>query len=330
MGHALVARARGMPIRGITLFLFGGVAEIGDEPPSAVTEFLMAIAGPLVSMALAAGLWLLTLIGYRIGWPHSVVIVLGYLAAINALVLVFNLIPAFPLDGGRVLRSILWSATGSLRRATRWASLAGQAFAWLRMAWGFLQFFGGNWIGGVWTCLISMFLSVAAQISYQQVLVKQALRGATVRTFMNPDPVVVPESFDLLHWVEGFVYKYHRKAFPVVSDGHLVGYIQTRSISGITRDEWVRHTIGELMRTDLEALTVAPDADAMDAMSRMQRSDVTSLMVTDGDRLIGVISLSDLLRFLDLKLDLDGGDVSRPGSETGATRCPNVLSGSES
>ncbi len=254
LGHAVVARSRGMPIRGITLFLFGGVAEIGDEPPSAATEFLMAIAGPMVSAILATGLWLLALVGYRIGWPHPVVIVLGYLAAINAMVLIFNLIPAFPLDGGRVLRSILWSATGNLRRATRWAALAGQIFAWLLMVWGIMQLFAGNWLGGIWTCLIGMFLNGAAQSGFQQVLVRQALQGETVRRFMNPDPIVVPESFDLLHWVEDFVYKYHRKAFPVVSDGHLVGYVQTKSLSGIPRDEWVVHTVGEVMQPDLAAL----------------------------------------------------------------------------
>jgi CBS domain-containing protein len=183
------------------------------------------------------------------------------------------------------------------------------------IVWGLMQFFAGIWIGGIWTCLIGMFLSGAAQSGYQQVVVRQALQGETVRRFMNPDPIVVPESFDLLHWVEDFVYKYHRKAFPVVSDGHLAGYVQTKVLTGIPRDEWVLHTVGELMRTDLAALTIAPDADALDAMSKMQRTGVSSLMVTTGDRLIGIISLSDLLRFLDLKLDLEGGDASGPKPE---------------
>jgi Zn-dependent protease len=119
LGHAVVARSRGMAISGITLFLFGGVSELGEEPGSAATEFLMAIAGPLVSAVLAAIFWILAIIGYNGGWPHPVVIVLGYLSTINAVVLVFNLVPAFPLDGGRVLRSILWGATGKLQRATR-------------------------------------------------------------------------------------------------------------------------------------------------------------------------------------------------------------------
>jgi predicted transcriptional regulator len=160
-----------------------------------------------------------------------------------------------------------------------------------------------------------VFLSGAAQSSYQQVLVRQALRGATVRRFMNPDPIVVPESLDLLHWVEDFVYKYHLKAFPVVADGQLVGYIQAKSLSGVPRDEWNLHNVGELMRTDLAALTTSPDADALDAMSQMQRSGVSSLMVVAGEHLVGMISLSDLLRFLDLKLGLEGMDLRPAGPE---------------
>jgi Zn-dependent protease len=174
-GHALVARSRGMPINGITLFLFGGVSELGDEPSSAGTEFLMAIAGPAVSAVLAVIFWVVAIFAYQLGWPHAVVIVLGYLATINLIVLIFNMVPAFPLDGGRVLRSILWGATGSVRRATRWASYAGQAFAWLLIFWGILQFFGHNWVGGLWSALIGMFLNGAAKSGYQQVLVKQAL-----------------------------------------------------------------------------------------------------------------------------------------------------------
>ena len=162
-GHALVAQSRGMPIRGITLFLFGGVSELGDEPPSAGTEFVMAIAGPLVSAVLAGIFWGLAVLGFHSGWAHPVVIVFGYLAAINAMVLVFNMVPAFPLDGGRVLRSLLWAVSGSVRRATRWASYAGQAFAFVLIAVGIWQFFGHNWLGGIWTAMIGMFLNSGGQ-----------------------------------------------------------------------------------------------------------------------------------------------------------------------
>jgi Zn-dependent protease/CBS domain-containing protein len=321
LGHAVVARSRGMAINGITLFLFGGVAEIAEEPPSAGTEFLMAIAGPLVSVVLALLFGFLAATGYHGGWPHPVVLVLGYLAFVNGLVLVFNMLPAFPLDGGRVLRSILWGASGNLRKATYWASLGGQGFAWLLIAWGVVQFFQGYWLGGIWSGLIGMFLNNAARGSYQQVLARQALQGEPVRRFMNSTPVVVPPSLDLQHWVEDYVYRYHRKAFPVVSDGHLEGLATTRALAEMPRTEWGLHTVGEVMQRDLDAITLPPDADALQALSKMQRTGTSRLLVTDAGQLLGIVTLKDLLNFLALKIDLEGPDGVAPhpaASESGA------------
>jgi Zn-dependent protease/CBS domain-containing protein len=311
LGHAVVARARGMPIRGITLFLFGGVAEIGDEPPSAGTELLMAVAGPAVSIVLALLFGLLAWIGVAADWPHPLLIVLVYLACINALVLAFNLMPAFPLDGGRVLRALLWAATGNLRRSTYWASLSGRAFAWILIAWGLAQLFAGNWLGGVWIGLIGLFLNNAARSAYQQVLVRQALQGERVRRFMNPEPVVVPPWLDLHTLVEEYVYRYHRKAFPVVSDGHLEGIITTRALGQVPRREWPEHTVAEVMGRDLQAVSISKDADALEALAQMQRTQSSRLLVTEGDRLVGILSLKDLLAFLDLKIELDGADAAR-------------------
>lgn len=317
LGHAAVARAQGIPIRGITLFLFGGVAEMADEPTSAKGEFIMAVAGPLVSVALAIGLGILAAVGHNGGWPHPVVIILGYLSFINLMVLAFNLIPAFPLDGGRVLRSILWGATGNVQRATRWAALLGQGFAWLLIAWGVLQFFTGNWLGGIWIGLIGMFLDGAARASYQQVLVRQALQGESVRHFMNAETVAVPPSLDLRHWVEDFVYRYQRKTFPVASNGHLEGVINTQALARVSRADWNDRTVGDVMQADFNAITIAPDADALEALVKMQHSGSTYLLVTEGDRLVGTINLKDLLRFLDLKMELEGseGNGTRSGRD---------------
>jgi Zn-dependent protease/CBS domain-containing protein len=305
LGHALVARARGMPIRGITLFLFGGVAELGDEPPSAGTEFLMAIAGPIVTVVLGILFWVLAVAGYHAGWPHPVVMVLGYLGMINVMVLIFNIIPAFPLDGGRVLRSVLWGMTGNLRRSTYWASLAGRAFAWFLIALGILQFFAGSWLGGIWMGLIGMFLNRAAESGYRQVLVRQTLQGEPVRHFMNPNPIVVDPSLDLLHWVENYVYRYHHRAFPVAVDGKLVGVITTQALSHIPRSQWSEHSVGEVMSSNLRAVTIAANADALEALGKMQRVHSSRLLVVDGDQLLGIVSLKDLLRFLNLKLELE-------------------------
>jgi Zn-dependent protease/CBS domain-containing protein len=312
LGHAVVARSRGMPISGITLFLFGGVAEIGDEPPSAATEFLMAIAGPVVSVFLAVAFTLLTWFGARAGWPHVLLIILGSLAFINAFVLLFNLVPAFPLDGGRVLRSILWGASGNLRQATYWASLAGRGFAWLLIAWGVFQALMGNVMGGIWLFLIGLFLNSAARGSYQQVLLRQGLQGEPVRRFMNPEPIAVPPGLDLRTWVEDYVYQHHRKAFPVVSNGRLVGLVTTRALADIPRAEWGVHRVDEVMTRDLQAVSIPPDADALQALAKMQRTGLSRLLVTEGDRLLGIISVKDLMRFLSLKLELEGEEGPSP------------------
>ncbi len=308
MGHAVVARARGMKIRGITLFLFGGVAELGGEPPSAATEFWMAIAGPVVSLVISLFFWLCAAAASYAGLSHVVVLVLGYLAGINALVLVFNLMPAFPLDGGRVFRSILWSATGNLRKATAWASRMGQGLAWVLFGLALLQFFGGNWLGGIWIGLMGLFLDHAARSSYQDLLVKQVLEGVAVSSFMTPSPIAVPAELDLATWVDDYVFHYHRKRFPVVSHGRLVGLVRTAALGRIPRSEWSLHTVSDVMERDLEFLRIPPRTDALDALGRMQQSGATSLLVAEGDRLVGVISLSDLLQYLDLKLDLEGVD----------------------
>jgi Zn-dependent protease/CBS domain-containing protein len=313
MGHALVARANGMPIRGITLFLFGGVAELEGEPPSAGSEFAMAIAGPAVSLVLALACTASAVAGSAAGWAPAAVVGLAYLGSINFAVMVFNLVPAFPLDGGRVLRSALWAATGRLRRATRWASAAGQAFAWLLVFWGGMDLLRGYVFSGLWMALIGLFLNNAARASYEQVLIKQILRGERVGRFMTAEPIVVPPDVDLRTFVEEYVYRHHRKAFPVVSDGRLEGYVTTQMLSRYPRAEWGAHTVADIMERDLRDVTVTPNADALEALGKMQRSGYSRLLVVDGGRLAGIISLKDLLRFLQLKLELDGEDADEPG-----------------
>jgi Zn-dependent protease len=321
LGHATVGQAKGMGIRGITLFLFGGVAELENEPRSAGAEFLMAIAGPVVSATLALLFWL----GAAQINSSELRLLLSYLATINLIVLVFNLVPAFPLDGGRVFRSALWALLGDLRRATRWASLLGRGFAWLLIVLGVLDLFYGreSFASGLWFILIGLFLNNAARSSYRSVLVRRLLEGEPVRRFMNPNPIIVAPMLDLRSFVEDYVYRHHRKAFPVVSEGRLEGLITTRELAGIPRVDWDRHTVGELMRHDLDGLTISPDADALHALTQMQRTGSSRLLVTEGDQLRGIVSLKDLLRFLNLKMELEGanGDVPRSaGSWREATR----------
>jgi Zn-dependent protease len=303
-GHAIVGRGQGMPIRGITLFMFGGVAELGGEPPSALSEFLMAIAGPAVSAILGALFWLGAKVGAQVGAALPVVAVLAYLAWINWSVLIFNLIPAFPLDGGRVLRSILWGISKNLRRATGWAAGLGQGFAWLMILVGVISFISGFVYQGIWLGLIGLFLNNAARDSYRQVLIQQALRGEPIRQFMNRQPIVVSPFLDLRSWVEDYVYRYHRKLFPVARDGHLEGFVTTQALQRFPRSEWEQHTIAEAMRHDTDTITIPQTADALTALAKMQSTGSSRLLVVDGDRIVGILSLKDLLHFLQVKMEL--------------------------
>lgn len=308
MGHALAARAQGMRIRGITLFLFGGIAELETEPPSAWDEFVVAIAGPIVSAALGGLFWALAIAGEPT-WPRAADVFLAYLARINIMVLLFNLIPAFPLDGGRVLRSVLWGISSNLRKATYWSSLLGQGFAWVLILVGVLSFFAaGGFIQGLWMLLIGIFLRDAARGSYQQVVIRQLLEGVPVRRLMNREPVVVPPGLSLQSWVEDYVYRYHRKTFPVAEDGRLLGCMSTRSLARFPRGEWDRHTVGEAMRRDVAAVSVSADDDALEALRRMQRAGSSRLLVTEGGRLAGILSNKDLMHYLQLQMELEDND----------------------
>jgi CBS domain-containing protein len=183
------------------------------------------------------------------------------------------------------------------------------------MGVGVFYFILGDWVDGIWTGVMGLFLNNAARGSYEQVLIRQALAGEPVGRFMNREPIVVPPGLDLRAWVEDYVYRYHRKTFPVVHDGRLEGVITTAALADYPRESWPQHTVGEVMRRDLGAISVAPQTDAVVALSRMQATGSSRLLVVEGERLLGILSLKDLLRFLQLKLQLEGpeGRPTPPG-----------------
>jgi Zn-dependent protease/CBS domain-containing protein len=304
--HSLIARKHGLPMRGITLFIFGGVAEMAESPPSPKVEFSLAIAGPLSSIFLGVFLYTIYFLGKLIGWPTPINAVFSYLALINLVLAFFNLIPAFPLDGGRLLRSALWGWKKDLRWATRIASNAGMGFGILMMGLGIINILIGNFIGGMWWFLIGMFLRNSAATSYQQLLMKQMLSGESVYNFMNPNPISVPPYISLNQLVEDYIYKYHFKMFPVVESDKLIGCISISQIKQIPRERWREVTVGELAESYTSENTISPQADALKALSLMNRTGKTRLMVVENDRLVGVIALKDLLKFFSLKLDLEG------------------------
>jgi Zn-dependent protease/CBS domain-containing protein len=302
--HSLVARHHGMPMKGITLFIFGGVAEMGDEPPSAKAEFWIAVVGPVSSIVIALIFYGIFRIGVGAGWPQPVSGVVGYVAMINGLLAAFNLVPAFPLDGGRILRSALWAWKKNLRWATRIASTIGGGFGIFLIILGVIRVLGGNFIGGMWFFLIGLFIQSAAKMSYQQLITRKALEGEPLRRFMNTEPVTVPSSTTVERLVEDYVYRYHYKFFPVVNQ-KLLGCVTTKEIKAVPRQEWSQKTVGELADKCSPENTIAPQTDAVEALSKMRRNNASRLMVVENDKLVGILALKDMLEFLSLKIELN-------------------------
>jgi Zn-dependent protease/predicted transcriptional regulator len=308
LSHSLVARRVGLPIGGITLFLFGGVAEMTDEPPSPRAEFLMAVAGPVASAVLGAAFFAVHLVASASGWPPAVDGVFFYLGTINFVLAGFNLVPAFPLDGGRMLRAILWHFKRDLGKATRTAAKIGGGFGILLVFLGLLNVVQGNFIGGMWWFLIGLFVRNAAAMSYQQVLIRQGFEGVPVRRIMNARPVAVAPLLPIADLVQDYFYKFYFKTFPVVEGSRLVGCVSARDVKNVPRDRWAFVTVADVMSKCSAANTVRPDLNALDALKLMNQSGNSRLLVADGDRLLGIVSLKDMMNLLFLKLELEGGE----------------------
>ncbi len=317
MSHSLVARRFDMPIRGITLFIFGGVAEMEDEATSPRGEFLMAVAGPVASGVL--GFLFFGLFNLMAGarGPAAVAGVLWYLGYLNWALAIFNLVPAFPLDGGRMLRAVLWGWRGDPIWATRVAAAAGNGFGILLIVLGLFDVLRGDFVGGVWSFLIGMFLRGAADAAYQQTLARQILGGQPVSRFMNRQPITVPPDITIRELVEDYVYRYHHKSFPVVRDGRLVGCVSTGQLGSLDRAEWDRRTVADVMETCSADNMVTPETDALEALSKMQRTGRSRLLVVRQGQLAGILALRDLIEFLALKLELEPRGPQIPGQPQG-------------
>ncbi len=303
--HALIARRAGLPIRGITLFIFGGVSEISEEPQSSKIELLMAIAGPISSFIIGGFFFISEVIAIQYNWSMIITGIFGYLAMINLLLGIFNLVPAFPLDGGRVLRSILWAWKKDIRWATRIASRIGSWFGVLLIVLGILSFFSGAIVGGIWWVLIGLFLRGAANAANEQLEIMQALKNQSVRRFMKSELITVPSNLSLEELVNNYFYKYHFKMFPVVDENKLEGCISIDQIKEIPPNQWNQHNVAELISVCPVDKTITPDTDAIKALSMMTQSGNSKLIVTEGNKVVGILTLKDLMEFLLMKIQLE-------------------------
>jgi Zn-dependent protease/CBS domain-containing protein len=303
--HSLIARKYGMKIKGITLFIFGGVAEMKDEPSTPKSEFFMAIAGPIASFILSVIFAGLTHVAEILKLPVPVIAILGYLSTINLLVAVFNMVPAFPTDGGRVLRSLLWWIKGDIRWATQIASRISLMFAVIIIFTGFMHLVGDNSIGGLWWILIGSFLFFAANASYQKLLIKESFEGKTVRHFMNPAPVTVPSNITLQEFVDKYLYRYHYKMFPVVKEGKISGFITMQTLKLHTHEEWKHLLVRQVMQQQNASNSIALNTPIDDALNKMNESGFSRLLVVEHNKIVGMITLKDLLEYIALKMELE-------------------------
>jgi len=304
--HSLIARLYGMPMRGITLFIFGGVSEMEEEPPSAKIEFIMAIIGPVSSLALSGIFYGLLYISKASRLPESISGVLAYLSVINVVLAGFNLVPAFPLDGGRVLRSILWGIKKNLRWATHVASSLGAMFGLLLVVLGVANFIAGNFIGGLWYFLIGMFIRNASKMSYRQLIIRNALAGERVERFMKTEPITVEPNLTVSELVKDYFYKHHYKMYPIVEAGKVTGCVTTRQIRQIPHNLWDNYKVKDIAQPCTKENSILIHTDAVQALSQMSSTGNSRLMVLDGKKLAGIVTLKDLLKFLALKIDLEG------------------------
>jgi Zn-dependent protease/CBS domain-containing protein len=299
--HSLVARYYGLSMKEITLFIFGGVAHMEKDPPHPRAEFMISVVGPLSSFCMALLMLLIRRFGEQNGWPVTVKGVADYLFWLNLVLAVFNLVPAFPLDGGRILRSALWQWKKDLRWSTEIASRIGSIFGILLVIMGIALIVGGNFIAGFWWFLIGLFIRAAAQTSRTQFLARNLFNTLKVRDLMVRDPVTVPRSISLEEFIRDYVYRYHFQAYPVMSFGRLTGCIFVRQIAAIPRDEWSAYTVGAAAVPCSDEITIGPDDDANKALDIMTRTGNSRLLVVRGDQLEGIISLKDMLKYLALK-----------------------------
>jgi Zn-dependent protease len=314
-GHSLTAQRFGVPVRSITLFIFGGVASMEREADRPRDEFWIAAMGPVVSAALA-GLFLFLTFATR-SVSEQVAAIALYLAIANGLLFAFNMIPGFPLDGGRVLRATVWALTGDQRRATTIASAVGQVVAYALIFWGVSRLFDGDLFGGLWTAFIGWFLANAAVEARQGEAVQDALAGATAGQLMRSPAPVVPPGITLADLVHRHMLRAGERAYLVADDDRLAGLITQTDVMKHRQEEWPATTVAAAMTPAADLRTVGPDTPVADAVRLLSAENLDQLPVVDRGRAVGLLSRAAIVGYLQLRLQLGAGTTPAPGARAG-------------
>jgi Zn-dependent protease/predicted transcriptional regulator len=297
MAHALVAKRRGIPVRGITLFLFGGATHAKVESKGPKDELLISVVGPVTSLVLGGLLLAIGSFGREL-LPNPVGGAFRYLGFVNVVLAVFNILPGFPLDGGRVLRSIVWKVTGSLARATRVASISGQAVGYLMVAGGALLVFAERLVSGIWFAAIGWFLTQAARSSYDELQVRRLLEQVEAEDVMADNLITVPADISVADAVDRYFMRRDHSAFPVVDGDHTVGLLTLRGVKRLPREEWESRRVRDAMGGLGDQLNVSPDARMDHVMAKLQEGDAGRVLVVRDGQVIGIITAGDVARWL--------------------------------
>jgi Zn-dependent protease/predicted transcriptional regulator len=305
LAHALVSQARGIRVLDITLFLFGGATRARVESRGPGDEFLIAVVGPLTSGILAALFGIVAGLGSDV-LSRPLAGTLGYLAWVNLLLAGFNLVPGFPLDGGRLLRSAIWKATGSLRRATQIASGAGQAVGWLLVAGGVAWLLAGDLAGGIWFAFIGWFLVQAARSSYQELQLRHMLGGVEAEDVMAGNLVRIPPDLSLQDAVDDYFMRYDHSGFPVDEQGRTIGLLTLRGVRRVPREQWSARRVRDHMVPLSDQVVVTPDARMDGVLGKLQDSEAGRVLVVQDGEVVGIITPTDLTRWLRRWRTVDG------------------------
>lgn len=296
LSHSLVSKAHGIPVRDITLFIFGGVAQIASEPEKPRNEFLMAFAGPLISIVIAI---LFRFVFFVMRDSFQPVAALAYwLSRINLILAIFNLVPGFPLDGGRILRAVVWKITGNFRKATRIASGAGQFVAFLLIFFGMFMFFTGRFFNGLWFVFIGWFLNNAAEKSYRWVALKDTMRGVTVEEVMVKECYGVPGDITLEQLIHEHIIRGGHRCLPVIESGRVVGLVTVHQIKEVPHHAWSSTTVEEVMIPLDKTKAVKPSDPLFSIFETMTREDISQLPVVQNGELVGIIGKDNILNFI--------------------------------
>ena len=305
LSHAAVGNLKGGKVDRITLFIFGGMAHLSAEPKSAEDEILIAGVGPLTSLGLALVFWVIHGMVAAIAASSLWAAVFRYLAFINLALALFNLLPGFPLDGGRLFRAILWKRTGDMDKATARAADWGASLAWGMMGFGALEIFGGALVGGLWLILIGLFLRSAAIREYQGTVMGHLLQRVSVDDIMIRNPVTIGSDTPVSDAIEHYFLRYGYGGFPVVEDGRTIGTLTLSQVRHCPPQERERRRVCEIMRGLDPGIVIDSRASAMDAIRKMNAANIGRLLVMDGDRLSGLITRTGVMRFMEMKAQLE-------------------------